>query len=70
MENKVTHAVKIVVDSTLEFLAAKHKMDVESVRNAVYSQQHPNLTKQFEELVFEGIKTALTMHINKEISLT
>ena len=70
MENKVTHAVKIVVDSTLEFLAAKHKMDVESVRNAVDSQQHPNLTKQFEELVFEGIKTALTMHINKEISLT
>lgn len=70
MENKVTHAVKIVVDSTLEFLAAKHKMDVESVRKAVDSKQHPKLTKQFEELVFEGIKTALTMHINKEISLT
>lgn len=70
MENKVTHTVKIVVDSAIEFLAAKHGMDVETMRKAVDSQQHPKLTKQFVELVFEGVKAALTMHVNKEISLT
>ena len=65
---KMQAAAQIIMEGALETLARVHNTTVQDVRDGIIAG-HVKLNAQFQELSAAGIKTAMQMHAENQISI-